>query len=356
MDLTNIRRILVIKLRYIGDVLLSTPVIANLRLHFPQAFIGIVVNRGTDELLRHNPRLNQVIPLERSAGRGILERIKASLQYASQIRTGRFDLVIDLTDGDRGAILSFASGAPIRIGYNAEGRIRGALYTEIVRPSRASLHNVEYQLEAIRALGLPVVTRQLELQWGEEDEAFGERWIVERGFTGRPFAVIHPGARWWFKQWPLERFAQLSQILWERYRVESVFLGGERESKALSVIRRHLSRPFQSAEGLTLLQLAVIIRRSSLFIGNDNGPMHIAAAVGTPVVALFGSSDPSIWGPRGSGDVVVYKSVPCSPCAHIGCEMGELNCMRQIGTGEVISAVERIWKDGGHAVQASAAR
>jgi|SRR5579884_1927197 len=352
MDLTTVRKILVIKLRYIGDVLLSTPVIANLRRHFPEAQIIMVVNKGTDEVLRYNPHLNEVLPLDRSRIKGWgMGRVLDSLSLIKRIRRERFDLVVDLTDGDRGAIMGFLSGAPIRIGYNAEGRIRGRLYTTIVRPSQPRLHNVEYQLEAIRTLGLPVVTKRLDLRWGESERRFAEEWLIEKGWAERSFATVHPGARWWFKQWPLDRFATLAERLWEQHRLETLFLGGEKERGDLLEIRRHGRRPFHSAEGITLLQLAALIEKSRLFIGNDNGPMHIAAAVGTPAVALFGSSDPKIWGPWGEGHEILYMGVSCSPCAHIGCEMGELNCMRQISLSAIMSAVDRVLRKEGNALQ-----
>ncbi len=361
IDLSSVRQILVIKLRYIGDVLLSTPVVANLRHHFPESRITMVVNKGTEEVLRHNPHLNEVLHLDRSQIKGgLLARIRSALDYVRQIRGGGFDLVVDLTDGDRGAILSFLSGAPIRLGYNAEKKMRGWLYTMVVSPvispSRPRLHNVEYQLEAIRALGLKVETDHLVLRWGEEEDRFAEQWLTARGLMERPFIVAHPGARWWFKQWPLERFAALSEKLFERYGLETVFLGGEKEKEALEEVRRHSSRPVIAAEGLTLLQVAALVKRAGLFIGNDNGPMHIAAAVGTPVIALFGSSDPKVWGPWGKSHRVLYKEVPCSPCAHTGCDMGDLNCMRLIQINEVMEQIERLWQRREDVVRSPLAR
>ncbi len=338
----DFKKILIIKLRYIGDVLLSTPVAANLRRHFPDAHITMVVNSGTDEVLRYNPHINRVIPIDRSEVKGnFIERIQSSFRIVTQIRREQFDLVIDLTDGDRGAILSYLSNARMRVGYNAEGRVRGRLYTTIVHPSSPDLHNVEYQLEVIRALGLPIKTKDLVLHWGIEDDLFVTDWLTKNGLAKHHFVTIHPGGRWWFKQWPLERFATLAESLRERFGLEVVFLGGEKEREGIKEIAHYLGRSFYAAEGLTLLQLAALIQRSCLFIGNDNGPMHIAAAVGTPVIALFGSSDPKVWGPWEKGSTIIYKGVSCSPCTHTGCNMGEFNCMRQITVSEVIAGVEK---------------
>lgn len=345
MDLKAISKILIIKLRYIGDVLLSTPVAANLRHHFPASYIAMVVNRGTEEVLRYNPHLNAVISLDRSKIKGnLVNRMQSVLNYISRIRKEKFDLVVDLTDGDRGAILSFLSGAPLRVGYNAEGKIRGRLYTRIVHPLGSLIHNVEYQLEAVRAIGLPIHSKRLELRWGEEEDRSVQKWLMTKGLADHPFVTAHPGARWWFKQWPLDRFAFLAESLREQFGLETVFLVGEKEQEELKEIQRYMRRPFIVAEGLTLLQLTALIQRSRLFVGNDNGPMHIAAAVGTPVVALFGSSDPKVWGPWGEGHAILYKGVSCSPCTHTGCDMGDLNCMRQISVSEVVTEAERMWQ------------
>ena len=354
MNLINVKKILVIKLRYIGDVLLSTPVLANLRHQFPGAHITMVVNKGTDEVLKHNSNINSIIPIDRSRVKGrILGRILYSLRFVKEIRRERFDLVVDLTDGDRGALMSFLSGAPIRIGFNSNREIRGRLYTKIVHPSQPRLHNVEYQLEALKALGLSIETKRLELPWSEKEETFVDNWVTKHHLRNRPFVTIHSGARWWFKQWPLDRFSALAKKLKKQFDLESVFLGGDKELKELKEIQDNLKGQFIAASQLTLLQMAALIRRSKIFIGNDNGPMHVAAAVGTPVVALFGSSDPKIWGPWGEGHCVVYKGVSCSPCAHKGCDMGELNCMQQISVSDVLDQLEKIRAKGENGIRSS---
>src|SRR5207247_6765555 len=140
-------RILVIKLRYVGDVLLATPVLSRLRENFPKAQLEILVNPGTDDVVRDHPALDEVLVLER----GDLAR---QWRFVRELRRRRFDLVIDLTDGDRSAFLSWLSRAPVRLGYNSEGRWRGVLYTQVVDADRFAMHTVRYHLKALEALGL----------------------------------------------------------------------------------------------------------------------------------------------------------------------------------------------------------
>src|SRR2546427_8458077 len=140
-------RILVIKLRYVGDVLLATPVLSRLRESFPKAHLAILVNPGTDEVVRDHPALDEVLVLER----GNLAR---QWRFVQDLRRRHFDLVIDLTDADRSALLSWLSRSPMRLGYNSEGRWRGLLYTQVVDADRFAMHTVRYHLKAMEALGL----------------------------------------------------------------------------------------------------------------------------------------------------------------------------------------------------------
>src|SRR5207302_4096229 len=140
-------RILVIKLRYVGDVLLATPVLSRLRESFPKAHLAMLVNPGTDDVVRDHPALDEMLVLER----GNLAR---QWRFVQDLRRRRFDLVIDLTDADRSAFLSWLSGAPMRLGYNSDRRWRGLLYTQVVESDRFAMHTVRYHLKAMEALGL----------------------------------------------------------------------------------------------------------------------------------------------------------------------------------------------------------
>jgi heptosyltransferase III len=336
--------ILVIKLRYLGDVLLSTPILTALRERFPTARLTMAVNQGTEDMVKWNPDLHDVIVVERGG-------IAAQLRALHQVRQRRFDCVIDLTDGDRSAILAWFSGAPVRIGFNDEHRWRGRLYTAIVPAPAAVVHRVERDLAALTLLppmGIESKAGPLILHTSKEDEETADRLLQELDVMGadgslaKPLVLLHPGARYWFKAWPAERFAALADSLSERYGCQILIGGTVQESEIASAIaNKSASRPVSIAGRATLLQFASLIKRCRLFIGNDNGAMHIAAAIGTPVVGLFGPSNPAEWRPRGGPSQVIYKGLDCRQCFHPTCLRGKENCMKQITVDEVVAAAER---------------
>ena len=330
------QRILVVKLRYLGDVLISTPILASLRDALPGTFLSMLVNPGTQSMVAENPHLDEVLVVERS--RSPLRQ----LRFALALRRRRFDLVIDLTDADRSAILSRITGAPIRVGFNREGRWRGRLFTHVVPVQQQSIPMIRQHLMALETLGIQVVESAPVLRVRPENETAAGVMLARMGVErDEPFVAVHPGARWWFKGWPAERFAGLIDYVQEKLGVKVVLLGGDQDREIADAILRRSGTGVRSLVGqIELLELSALVRRAVLFVGNDNGPMHIAAAMGTPVVALFGPSDPRVWGPAGEGHAVVYKGIDCRPCFPHGCRRGEGNCMRLIELQEVIHLVE----------------
>jgi heptosyltransferase-3 len=358
------RNILVIKLRYIGDVLLATPVLHALRDRFPDTRLTMLVNRGTEDILKWNPDVNEVLTVDRGTP-------AAQLRLLGELRRRRFDCVLDLTDGDRSAILARVSGAPVRVGFNEERRWRGLLYTSVVQADPKS-HRLERDLEAVRELGIEPKASPLVLRTSQQDEEGAAKLLEEVGVGGawgpiapelatgggppltrmvvgeasagatRPLVLMHPGARYWFKAWPAERFAELADRLTDSCGCR-VLVGGDAHDRpvAKAIRARARSAPTVLAGRTTLLQFVALLKRCALFVGNDNGPMHMAAALGTPVVALFGPSDPSVWGPRGGKVEVLYKGLDCRRCFHPMCTRGEESCMKQISVEEVFSAAQR---------------
>src|SRR2546428_12431519 len=213
-------RILVIKLRYVGDVLLATAVLRRLRESFPKARLAVLVNAGTEDVVRAHPALDEVLVL----ARGGLAR---QWRFVQDLRRRRFDLVIDLTDGDRSALLSRLSGAPVRLGYNSEGRWRSVLYTQVVAGDRFSMHTVRYHLKALEVLGLAGPPPAPILTVADEARQEADRLLREAGGVGaRPVVCLHPGARWWFKAWPAERYAAIADLLQIEAAAQALFLGG----------------------------------------------------------------------------------------------------------------------------------
>jgi heptosyltransferase-3 len=328
------KNLLVVKLRYIGDVLLATPVFRALRDRFPEARLTAAVHRGTEEILKENPDIQEVLVVERG---GIGEQ----LRFLGEIRRRRFDCVIDLTDGDRSAILTGLSGAPVRIGFNEEHRWRGLLYTSVATVGPGVVHRLEHDLEALRPLGIEPKPRPLVLPVAPEHDSRAARLLEEAGVSrdSGPLVMLQPGARYWFKAWPVRRFAELADRLTEAFGCTVLVGGNQQERDLAGQIRSQCrSKPLVLAGLATLSDYAAILKRCALFVGNDNGPMHMAAALGVPVVALFGPSNPDEWGPRGGRVKILYKGLDCRRCFHPTCLRGEQSCMQQITVEEVFAA------------------
>jgi predicted lipopolysaccharide heptosyltransferase III len=329
------RNILAIKLRYLGDVLLSTPTLHALKTAFPTARLTVLVNRGTEEILRGNPDVDEILPLDRGS---ILQQSR----FVLDIRRRSFDTVVDLTDGDRAAFLTRVSGAGVRIGFNAEQRWTGRCYTTVVTGGPGA-HRIERDLAALAPLGVEGRDRIPRIWLTPEDEMRMERLAGELGLsTDRSWVVIQPGARYWFKAWPPERFAQLADRLTDRFGCQILVGGSAQETTLTQAVLEHAkSRLLNIAGRSDVRTLAALLTRSTLFVGNDTGAMHIAAAAGTPVVGLFGPSNPQEWGPRGGPAETIYKGLDCRICFHPTCRRGEENCMRLITVEEVMAAAVR---------------
>ena len=325
--------ILLIKLRYLGDVILCTPVLPLLRKHYPEAKITFLVNPGTAEVLEGNPYLDAVWEVPRQSWRQQLEFIRL-------LRKEQFDLVIDLTDGDRAAFLAWVTGASVRLGYNREQRWRGKLYTQVLPSEYATMHMVDYHQQALAGLDIHESVGKPEV-FLRSDQSQPDKDVLSQVSTnGQPIILLHPAARYENKAWPLERFAEVAD--WLSKQGMGVALIGVQQDMLLGqqILKMSRHNPVNLMGKTSLSQLAVLMKRSQLVIGNDAGPMHMAAAVGCPVLGLFGPTDPAVWGPRGSTVKVIYKGVDCEKCFYSGCSRGEESCLRQISVQEVCQAAQ----------------
>ncbi|MDH3504987.1 MAG: putative lipopolysaccharide heptosyltransferase III [Nitrospirota bacterium] len=325
------KRILLIKLRYIGDVILSTPLLPILRKRFPEASLTFLVNPGTEMVLLGNPHLEEITVLPREGWGNQLECYRT-------LRQARFDGVVDLTDGDRSAFLTYWTGASVRLGFNRENRWRGKLYTQVLPSAYGSMHMVDYHAQALTALGISDPVGRPELYLRPDDQEQGDHALTSLQIGHAPLVLLHPLARYVDKSWPLERFAALADWLADQGAVVALIGHQQEVLIGQQIINLTKSKPRTLMGQTRLRQLAAVMKRSALFIGNDGGPMHMAAAVGCPVLGLFGPTDPHVWGPRGEKVSVMYKGLDCQECFHHGCSRGEESCMRQISVEEVCQA------------------
>lgn len=348
VPLELIRRVLLIKLRHIGDVLLAAGTCKALKEACPRARISVMVPLGTEAMLTEHPDIDEVIPVKRDGD--WLE----NLRLIRRLRRGRFDLAVNMTEGDRGAILACLSGARFRFGIDPGSRgFKGKrfLYTHLIQPVYDGRHRALMDLDVLMPLGIHDRAPQVELFVSREDQAFMDRWLGEqRLLPDRPFVVVHPTSRWLFKCWRDEAVARVVDHL-ERNSVRVVLTSGPdpRETEKLSsIVALCRSNPLVLSGRLTLKQLAALLRRSTLFFGVDTAPMHMAAALGKPVLALFGPSDSKVWGPLAPIRRIIDRSgdYPCIPCRQDGCDGTKRSrCLEAISTEEVMEALDEMLRE-----------
>ncbi len=327
------QRILITRMKFIGDIVLTTPVIRSLRIAFPDAFLAYMGDATAVALLQENPFLNQIIPFDFSR-----PTYQEQPRVALLLRRLHFDWVIDLFGNPRSALLTYLSGARVRVGLERKGR--GRLYTHRIRDDGKPKSAVEFHLQFLRALGIAPASHRPELFLSEQELTDAGAMVS----TDRPLVVLHPGASWPAKRWLPKRFAQLAGDLQSRHGVSVVLTGGPNEDALLDDVRKRISPPPEVFRGLPLRQLAALYARAAAVVSNDAGPMHIAASLGTPTIGLFGPGEEQIWFPydSGEGHRALRKDVPCHPCHLDFCNRtggGYMECMTLLTVDEVTSAV-----------------
>lgn len=345
----GIERILVIKLRHIGDVLLTVPTLRAVRENYPKAYIAVMVSAGTEAMLTENRLIDEVIVFDRSVNReSFFSRVRKELVFVAGLRKKKFDLVIDLTTGDRSAILSVLSGARYRLAADPRGKGflgKRFFYTHLRRLNEKS-HTVEQNLQIVQQIGSDTADRSISLEIPQAASAAVEALFQRHGVVESALKVhLHPTSRWLFKCWRDDAMASLIDLLSERAQAQVVLTCGPsraEEEKARKIFDLSRFKPVDLIGKTTLKELAAVSKRCDLFIGVDSAPMHIAAAVGTPVVALFGPSGEVHWEPWGDGHRVVAKEMSCRPCGQAGCDnSGRSECLETLSVGEVWEAVQK---------------
>lgn len=344
------KNILLIRLTNLGDAVISIPTIKALRQNFPSAKLSILASERTSSIYKTCPYIDEVIEIALGDPgkpiRFLLFGFFKFIKLIKKLRKFNFDTIIDLEPYYRiTSIISYATGATRRIGFDTDGEGRGALYTDKV-PYERRKHEVECLLDLIRPLGIKSERNDLEV-FVSEDDGKKANGIFEHSKIKESdiIVVVHPGSGkgWKVKRWPKERYALIIQKLADNYRAKVIVIGNSSEFKLAKEIEDLSGKSIINLAGqLSMGILAAVIKKSSLFIGCDSAPMHIAAAVGTPVVALFGPVDPKKWGPYGKGHTVIWKNLSCSPCFDINKmpDCRTLECINSISPDEVLAAVK----------------
>ena len=337
-DLGNVKKILVIKLRQLGDVLLSGVVFGVLRRRFPEAAIHAYVYTEAFPLLEGHPGVDFCIGYNRSWKRlSWPRRLKKEIDLWRQIRAGRYDLVINLTEGDRGAFAARVSKAPVRVGFEPKGRWQKGVYTHVVKHCPSLRHTVERNLDALRRIGIfpGMEERELFLPVSAEAKQRVAKWVSP------PFIMIHPTSRWRFKCWPANKMRALTeQLLKQGKRI--VFTSGPDpvETAMVAEIVQGLDVINLSGQ-IALPELAALIDCSELLICVDSLPFHMASALKKRVVALFGPTSDVAWGPwRNPRAHICAQPFSCRPCYQDGCGGSKMSdCLATLPMEAVLSLI-----------------
>ena len=352
IDPARLRRVLVTKLRHHGDVLLASPVLTALKAAAPQAEVDALVYADTADMLSLHPALSQLHLVDRRWREAPLPaRLGAEWKLHASLRERGYDLIVHLTDQGRGAWLARRLGARASVAPDAPGKSdwwRNSFTHRYRLPANGGRHTVELNLDALRRIGIQPdeASRSLVLVPGEAAVSAVDAMLAGHGLAPRGFVHLHPASRWRFKCWETAPTAALADALDARGLRVALTAAPDDAERAMvrDILAACRSKPLDLSGQLSLKQLAALSARARLFVGVDSAPMHIAAAMGTPVVALFGPSGEREWGPWRVPHRVVASTVhACRPCGNDGCGGGKLSeCLSTLPLARVLEAADAL--------------
>ena len=349
------QRILLIQLSAIGDTILAIPTIRAIRNRYPNAHLAMIASSINLQYLEGCPYIDQRIPCRLEA---VMKSPRSLIAFIMGLRRQEFDWAIDFEHWPRfSALIAYGSGASRRIGFRSAGQHRHFLFSDVVEHVPGQ-HEVVNFLRIAELLGCPMRAPDLEVWLKQADQEWVTEFFDEMGVdSGGPVVAIHPEAgrrdepR---RRFPQDRYVAVANALIERYQAQIILTGAPSEIELSQQIAFQAGPPCVVAAGKTdINQLAALFANVDFVICGNCGPMHLAAAAGTPVVALHGPTNPLQWGPWGTGHTILHVDVPCSPCLNLGFEYGcsafsdgTSPCMHTIQIDEVLEVCEKYLIDG----------
>jgi len=352
-------KILIIKFRNIGDVLLVTPLLGNLKASYPESTIDFALNKGTESMIDENPNIDRIFLYERcDSNTNIFKRFIKEINFFRRFRHEKYDLLINLTEGDRGAIISKLSSAKLKIGYQTKSKILNKSFN-LFLPLQQNRHTIESNLDPVRLLDLPIKSKSVEIFFSADDLR-----VSKEKLNGlKDFIHIHPVSRWLFKCISDKTMAEIIDYCEISLNRRVVITSGPDKAE-LERIKKILlfcnSDPICLAGQLTLKQTAALNSQAEFFIGVDTAIMHISAANNIPVIAFFGPSGAHHWGPwdnshhasgyvfkngvqRMGRHIVISESRHCQPCGADGCNGSKISdCLMHLNSELIKDCIEEI--------------
>jgi ADP-heptose:LPS heptosyltransferase len=309
-----------------------------MRQAHPKAHIAYLAEREPASLLEHNPHLDEIIQYDSK------QNVFSQMLFYRRLRNRKFDLAIDFFGNPRTALFTYATGASVRIGL--DGRTRSGLYTHRIRDDGRPKTAIQFYFQFLHALGVEPASTKTEIFLTEDERREARSYLQGNGVdAARPIVALHTGASWSAKVWPPDRFAQLADQITARLGAQIILTQGPKDYQIVSEVSHRCVGKVKVIDILPLRQLAAILSHASVCVANDSGPMHIAVAVGTKTIGIFGPGEENIWFPYDSaaGHIALRRDVWCHPCHLDFCDKqgdGYMKCMSLLEVGDVFRVVE----------------
>ncbi len=341
----NLKKILVRSTNWIGDAIMTTPALRTIRENFPRAEITLLALPWVADVFSAGPHVDRVLLYEKN---GCHQGFRGRRQLVRDLRDQGFDLAILLQNAFEAALITRLAGIPNRAGYRTDGR--GLFLTHPVRLPRArkKIHQVHYYQELLADLGLTPGPDELFLDLSDQDRHWARGFVaaLPDGPSGgkRPLIGLNPGAAYGpAKRWPAEKFARLAGLVAREVDGQLLVFGTAADRETATAIVAAAPEQVVDLTGRTSLgQAMALIEQCRVFVTNDSGLMHVAAALATPTAAIFGSTNPVTTGPYSDTGLVIRREIPCSPCLKTHCRKDDFRCMTGISSHQVLAAVKTL--------------
>ncbi|MFH1201874.1 MAG: lipopolysaccharide heptosyltransferase II [Candidatus Omnitrophota bacterium] len=339
--LSDRKRILIVNVNWLGDVLFSTPAIRGIRKAYPDVFIASMIVPRVEEVLTENPNLNELIIFDEE---GEYQKIKAKLRFAALLEEKKFDSVFLFHRSFTRTMVTYIAGIPERIGY---GTIKRAfLLTHKISPPKIPMHRVDYISNIANSVGIETDNTYCDFYISQEDREYAQKFLIDMGISNKDIVIVlNPGGNWLPKRWPLGNFARLADVLIKEFDLKVIISGAKSDLPLADEITQMMTqKPIIACGELSLKQSAALFEKSTIVVSADTSPLHIAAAVGARVIGLFGPTSPEITGPRGKGHIkIIQKDTNCKiPCYDQECS--DYRCMKAISARDVLEEIYKVIK------------
>ena len=320
------------KLRAIGDVLLATPILENLKVQFPHLEVDFLCEKFAADVVAGNPFVRSVISFNKKKD--------SALSVINTVRSNRYDIVIDLFGNPRTALITRLSGAKYRIGFPFRGRAYA--YNVQVKPRGGEVHNVDFNLDVLRHFDLSTTETAPLFPLSEKENNFAETWLQKERLIDSEIIGINPSGGWYTKKWNINSYAALADriIEWKQCRI--LFFWGPGEQEDVQKIQSMMKHSSHAIPQTSLKEMGALLERCNYLISNDSGPMHIAASLGVPTLGIFGPTNPYLQGPYGGKNLWVrHEELDCLACNLTKCPIGNI-CMKNLSVEKVFGAFKEL--------------